>query len=164
MGEDECFATFENTSSDDWQEQSLHFTTGSAGSYTLIFQGAEDESKGCVDLVMMFLNTTSPSYLLVAVYNGESSVVTDGAHYAGGSSDDDEARTANGWDYDTFRYYAPDATVAGMDYSLVGFYPGLSGSFTQLLLTNEILKVLSPAGVSYYAEILDRTSSSSDSE
>ena len=162
--EDECYAVFENTSSDDWQEQSLHFTSGEAGEYTVIFQGDEAGEKGCVDLAMMFLNTTAPCFLVVAVFNGDSSVVTEGAHYAGGSSDDDEARAANGWDYDTFRHYAPDETVAGMDYSLVGFYPGLAGSFTQQLLTEEILKVLSPAGVLYYAEILDRVSSSSSSD
>ena len=161
---DECYAVFENTSSDDWQEQSLHFTTGSAGEYTVIFQGAEDGSKGCVDLVMMFLNTTSPCYLLVAVFNGDSSVVTEGAHYAGGGDDNETMAENPDWDYDTFRHYAPNETVAGMDYSLVGFYPGLAGSFTQQLLTEEILKVLSPAGVLYYAEILNRTSSSSDSE
>ena len=161
---DECFATFENTSSDDWQEQSLHFTTGDAGVYTLIFQGAEDESKGCVDLAMMFLNTTAPSYLVVAVYNGDTSVMIDGAHYAVQGADSEETWAAEGWDFDSFHYFAPEETPAGMDYSLVGFYPGLSGSFTQLLLTNEILKVLSPAGVSYYAEILDRTSSSSSDD
>ena len=164
---DECYATFENTSSDDWQEQSLHFTTGSTGEYTLIFQGAEDDSKGCVDFAMMFLNTTAPSYLVVAVFNGDSSVVSEGAHYAESTDDGNDSKetwAANSWDFDSFNYYAPEDTPAGMDYSLVGFYPGLAGSFTQQLLTEEILKVLSPAGVAYYAEILDRTSSSSDSE
>ena len=163
--EDEYYTAFENTSSDDWQQQSMHFTSDAAGSYTVIFQGDEEDAAGCIDLVMLFLKDITPSYLLIAVYNGDSTVVTQGAYYAKDGSDDDESREANGWDYDTFSYLAPDETPAGMDYSLVGFYPGLAGSFTKWLLTNEILKVLSPAGVLYYIEILDRTTtSSSESE
>lgn len=162
--EEECYTVFENTSSDDWQEQSMHFTTGDAGEYTVIFAGDEGGSKGAIDYVMLFLNTTSPSYLLVAVYNGDSTVVTAGAYYANSGSDDDATWQASGLDFDSFHYYAPDDTPAGTDYSLVGFYPGIAGSFTQQLLTNEILKVLSPAGVLYYIEILDRTTSSDSSE
>lgn len=162
--EDEYYNAFSNTSEEDWQQQSLHFTTGDGGSYEVRFAGGEDESTGAVDLVMLFLHTTSPEYLLVAVFNGDTSVVTEGANYMPYDEEHkgDEVLEAENpdWDWSTFSRYGPDVIQAGMDYSLIGFYPGLSGTFTKWLLVNEILKVLSPAGVSYYVEILDRASSS----
>lgn len=155
--EAEHWQAFENA--DEFQSVSLRFWTADAGEYAVVFAGDEDGEKGCVDYVMLNLKTLAPTFSVIAVFDGESNLISTGASYAAGGDDAQEKAANPKWDYDNFSYLAPTDTSGITDYGQIGFYAGIAGSLTKQILLTEIMRVLKPAGVTCFVEILDKAKS-----
>lgn len=161
-------ACYVEAASSDWEGHTLRFTTGEAGDYTVCFCGAEDGSEGGVDYVSLNkVETGAATFSLVCVYDGVKTVITTGAYYAPSAdidADGDGEVTSSDFEAQSLYYHAPEDDTGLSDYEGVAFYPGVAGSLTAWILEHEILRVLKPAGVTAFVELLTKDGeSTSDS-